>query len=126
MLNADSIDKLIAFHKSNSMMLSFIKKALDSFEEYHKAVFDEQLFPVIFGNGAMDADEYREQAMALDRKRTIRHNTVITNVGILNRMAQNAGLPPVYDGIVSEERPYRREVANAVFAYMEEIINKRT
>ena len=126
MLNADSIDKLIAFHKSNSMMLSFIKKALDSFEEYHKAVFDEQLFPVIFGNGAMDADEYREQAMALDRKRTIRHNTVITNVGILNRMAQNAGLPPVYDGIVSEERPYRREVANAVFAYMEGIINKRT
>ena len=126
MLNADSIVKLIAFHKSNSMMLSFIKKALDSFEEYYEAVFDEQLFPVIFGNGAMDADEYREQAMALDRKRTIRHNTVITNVGILNRMAQNAGLPPVYDGIVSEERPYRREVANAVIAYMEGIINMRT
>lgn len=41
-------------------------------------------------------------------------------------MADKAGLDPVYDGVVSKERPYRREVANAVFEYIESIINSRS
>ncbi len=126
MLNKESISKLLVVYKNNPDIVKFIKSAIDSFEDYHKAVFDEQMFPIIYGNGAMDAEAFREQAMALDRKRTIRHNSMIANVGILNRMAKNANLPPIYNGVVSEERPYRREVANAVFAYIEEIINNRT
>lgn len=125
MLNTETIKLLLTAYSNEPDILKFIKSALDSFEDYHKAVFDEQLFPIIYG-GAADAEAFREQAMSLDRKRTICHNSVIANVGILNRMAKNADLPPVYDGVVSEERPYRREVANAVFAYIEEIINNRT
>lgn len=125
MLNTETIKLLLTAYRNEPDILKFIKSALDSFEDYHKAVFDEQLFPIIYG-GAADAEAFREQAMSLDRKRTICHNSVIANVGILNRMAKNADLPPVYDGVVSEERPYRREVANAVFAYIEEIINNRT
>lgn len=125
-LNTDSLSKLFLVHRENQDVLKFLKNSIDSFEEYHRAVFDEQLFPVIFRNGAMDADEYRDQCMALDRKRTVHHNSVIANVSILNRMAQNAGLPPIYDGVVSEEHPYRREVADAVFAFIEGIINNRT
>ena len=63
---------------------------------------------------------------AVDRTRTLYHNSVISNVSILNRMADKAGLDPVYDGVVSKERPYRREVANAVFEYIESIINSRS
>lgn len=125
MLNTETIKLLLTAYRNEPDILKFIKSALDSFEDYHRAVFDEQMFPIIYG-GAADAEAFREQAMSLDRKRTICHNSVIANVGILNRMAKNADLPPVYDGVVSEERPYRREVANAVFAYIEEIINNRT
>ncbi len=126
MLNTETIKLLLTAHRNEPDILKFIKSALDSFEDYHRAVFDEQMFPIIYGGGATDAEAFREQAMSLDRKRTICHNSVIANVGILNRMAKNADLPLVYDGVVSEERPYRREVANAVFAYIEEIINNRT
>ena len=40
-------------------------------------------------------------------------------------VAEKNELVPVYDGVVSEERPYRREVANAVFEYVEYLIKKR-
>jgi len=62
---------------------------------------------------------------SLDKKRTMLHNRVLIAVNVLNRMASKENLKPVYDGIVSEERPYRREVANAVLEYVEKIIKER-
>lgn len=97
----------------------------DSFEQYHKAVFDDQMFQIIYGGGTLEGNEYREGRTSVDRTRTIHHNSVITHVNVLNEMAINAGFEPVYDGIVSEERPYRRQVANAVFEYIESVINNR-
>lgn len=73
----------------------------------------------------MDADTYREEIPALDKTRTVHHNALLTQVNILNRLAKLAGLPPFYDGVVSEERPYRREVANAVLAFVEQVILNR-
>ena len=34
------------------------------------------------------------------------------NVNVLNRLAEKNTLPPFYDGKVSQDRPYRREVAD--------------
>ena len=34
-------------------------------------------------------------------------------------------IPPDYDGTVSYEQPYRRQVADAVLNYVQEIILKR-
>ena len=123
-INKESIKKLIEINKNDVDTLDFIKSFFDSFIEYHHAVYEDQIFPIIFG-GAIDGEDYRDRRSSLDRTRTICHNSVISNVGILNRMAKNAGLMPIYDGIVSEEKPYRREVANAVFEYIESIINNR-
>ena len=125
MLNIDSISKLILINKDDTEVLNFINSCIASFENYHKAVFDEQMFLKIYGAGALDADEYRERRSAVDKKRTMYHNSVISNVNILNRLASKSNVDPVYDGIVSEEKPYRREVANAVFEYIEYIINNR-
>ena len=126
MLNREVLDKLIAYYKDDLETLDFIRMCLDSFEEYHRAVFDDQMFRIVYGVGTLDADEYKERRSAVDRTRTTHHNSVIMNVGVLNRMAAEIGLDPLYDGVVSEERPYRREVANAVFAYVETVINERT
>lgn len=124
MLNRESIEKLLLLYRDDPVTLKFLGEIFDSFEEYHRAVFNEQLGRLLYA--AEDADAYRDRIVSLDRARTVHHNSVIANVGILNRLAEKNGLPPVYDGVVSEERPYRREVANAVFAYLEEIINNRT
>jgi hypothetical protein len=37
---------------------------------------------------------------------------------MLNRMAAMAGLPSVYEGTISEDQPYRRQVADAVLEYV--------
>ena len=124
MLNRESIEKLLLLYRDDPVTMKFLGDIFDSFEEYHQAVFREQFGRLLYA--AEDADAYRDRIVSLDRARTVHHNSVIANVGILNRLAEKNGLPPVYDGVVSEERPYRREVANAVFAYLEEIINNRT
>ncbi len=124
MLNRESIEKLLLLYRDDPVTLKFLGEIFDSFEEYHQAVFKEQLGRLLYA--AEDADAYRDRIVSLDRARTVHHNSVIANVGILNRLAEKNGLPPVYDGVVSEERPHRREVANAVFAWIEEIINNRT
>lgn len=126
MLNTEALHRLIAAYKNDPETLDFIKSCFDSFEQYHRAVLEEQLFPVIYGGASTDGEEYRQRRTALDRSRTLLHNSVITNVSILNRMAAQAGTPPVYDGVVSEERPYRRQVADAVFATLEHVINNRS
>ena len=124
MLNAKSIEAIIAMYKNDKGKLDFVKSLLDSFEAYHKAVFDDQIFLVIYGGGALEADDYRDKRTEVDKTRSTYHDSLITNVGILNRLAEKAGVPPVYDGLVSQQRPYRRMIANAVFEYVEYIINK--
>ena len=126
MLNKETIGKLIEMNHNDRDSLDFIRSCVQSFEDYHKAVFDDQMFQIVYGGGALDGDEYREGRSSVDKTRTIHHNSVISNVNILNRMANKAGLEPVYEGVVSEERPYRREVADAVFEYIESIINNRS
>ncbi|MBQ6606917.1 MAG: DUF3232 domain-containing protein [Firmicutes bacterium] len=126
MLNKDTITKLIELNKDDRKTLEFIKSRIDSFEQYHRAVFDDQMFQLFYVGSAIEGDEYREGRTAVDKTRTIYHNSVITSVSILNRLADKAGLDPIYDGVVSEEQPYRRQIANAVFEYIESIINNRT
>lgn len=57
--------------------------------------------------------------------RAARHNSVISHVSALNRMVTTVGLEPIYDGTVSEERPYRRQVANGVLGYIEQMVHDR-
>lgn len=116
---------LICKSAGDRELQGFLEECILSFEAYHDAVFREQLFRRIYG-GATDPDYYRDELTERDRNRTVHHNAVIANVAILNRLAEQAGLDPVYDGVISEERPYRRQIANAVFAWMETVINERT
>jgi site-specific DNA-cytosine methylase len=67
---------------------------------------------------SITGEEYKDNVSKLDKMRTVNHNSVIANVNLLNRLAEKNGLQPVYDGIVSEERPYRREIANDVLDYV--------
>ena len=125
MLNKDTIDKLIAIYKEDKKMLSIIERSLMSFEEYHQSIYKMELWMKVYSNSS-SGDEYKDNVSRLDKSRTTQHNAVLGNVNLLNRLAEKNGLPLVYDGIVSHDRPYRREVADAVLNYAEEIIINRT
>ena len=63
--------------------------------------------------------------MQLDNTRTACHNVVLDSINILNRLAEQHGIPSIYDGNVVREQPYRREVADAVLGYVEKTIQER-
>ena len=124
-INNETITKLIATYQEDKDMLDILYSSLKSFEEYHSVIFDMETWMKVFSYKSVDKEEYQSKVTDMDRRRTMCHNSVLSSVNILNRIAVKENLPLVYDGVVSEERPYRREVANAVLEYVENIIKNR-
>ncbi len=124
-INHETITKLITTCQEDKNMLDILYSSLKSFEEYHSVIFDMETWMKVFSYKSVDKEEYQSKVTDMDRRRTICHNSVLSSVNILNRLAAKENLPLVYDGVVSEERPYRREVANAVLEYVENIVKNR-
>ena len=125
-INQAALSKLIQNAKEDPEVLDYIFSAIESFEEYHNSVMADQIFPMVYSGGGMDGEQYRTKRAELDKRRTTAHNALLANVNLLNRMAAAFGAEPIYDGVVSEDRPYRRMVADAVFAYLSGIIDNRS
>ncbi len=124
-VNAETIQKLFVAFRDDQLILETIESALMDFESYHRAIYELEVKRRLYSGGAMEGETYREMITRLDKTRTIKHNTLLTQVNILNRIAAEVNLPPFYDGTVSEERPYRRNVADAVLDYVQRIIVER-
>jgi len=124
--SAENLQALVASYKGDSEVLDLIFACLQSFENYHNAVYELEIKKMVKTHKATELADYQEMIQSADQNRTIYHNSVLAKVNILNRLAAQANLPLVYDGKVSEEKPYRRQVADAVFTYMESIIRKRS
>lgn len=125
-INRDILNQMIMHYREDADDLDMIVKAIDNFEDYHRAIYYMETIRRLFSCKAIDPDTYRIETMERDRCRTVNHNAVLAQVNLMNRLASEAGLPPFYEGIVSEERPYRREVANAVLDFVRDVILNRT
>jgi len=120
LINAAALESLIAGAAWDDDVLGLIESAIAAFETYHGKVIAHEFAQLIHTGG-----DYAKVAAA-DHDRTIAHNSMLSKVGQLNRLAAAQGLPPIYAGIVSQDQPYRREVATAVFAYLQTIIEHRS
>lgn len=123
-MNRQVLDSLIEKCRNDSELSEALEDALRSFEDYHAAIYSMETKKKIL-SGTVDPKVYRDEITLMDQKRTACHNAVLANVNMLNRMAEMNGLSPVYDGVVSPEQPYRRQVADAVLAFVREIIVER-
>ena len=124
-INAETILKLSLLYAEDTDFLDILYSSLKSFEEYHSVIYDMELWMKIYSYKSVDKEEYQSKVTEMDRRRTMCHNSALSSVNILNRLATKENLPLVYDGIISEERPYRREVANAILEYVENVIKMR-
>lgn len=124
MLCENTINKLIEIYKGDDKFLKIIERSILTFEDYHNAIYKMELWMKIYSN-SITGQEYKDNVSKPDKMRTVNHNSVLANVNLLNRLAEKNSVPPVYDGIVSKKRPYRREVANAALEYVENIIKNR-
>lgn len=125
MLNEDTIKRLIEFYKDDETFLGVIERCLESFEEYHNQIFKLELWMKMHSDSCINREKFKNKVGELDKARTIYHNALLGNINVLNRLAEKNNLALVYDGIVSHDRPYRREVANAVLEYVENVIKNR-
>ena len=106
-INTDTLNRLIALHRDDAEMTEIITEALDAFEKYHQSIYALEIRRKLYAQGAMGPDTYRVMVQDLDSVRTRNHNTVLSHVRMLNRLAGQAGLAPFYPGEVSEEVPVR-------------------
>ena len=123
--NHDTISKIVERYEKDEDVLELMGQILESFQSYHAAIYKLELQMKLYSHGRMDGDAYRNSIAEMDATRTINHNAVIANVRVLNRIADQYDLPPFYEGVISEERPYRRELANAVLEYVETVARNR-
>jgi len=124
-INAGALESLINALQDDPLMLGAVYDAVVIFEEYHSAVIAEQALKLVYEHGVA-TPEYRERYTDADATRTRVHNAVIARVALLNREAEKRGIAPIYKGEVSTEYPARRELADAVMAYLETIVENRS
>ena len=124
-INTDTILKLSSLYAEDTEFLDILYGSLKSFEEYHSAIYDMESWMKIYSYKSVDKEEYQSKVTEMDRRRTMCHNSVLSSVNILNRLATKENLPLVYEGTVSNERPYRIDVANAVLEYVDNVIINR-
>ena len=86
-------------------LLGMISDCLRSFEEYHRTIFEMEIWLKLYDYNNLHREDYQDKLATLDKSRTIRHATVLDPVNILYRMAVNHSILSIYDGEVSKEHP---------------------
>ena len=124
-INTDTLNQLIVRYRDDAEMLKLITDALENFEKYHQAIYRLEVQRRLYAQGAMSAETYRELIPDLDSVRTRNHNALLSDVKLLNRLAEQDGLLPFCEGTVSEEHPFRTWVADAVLAFVRQVIEDR-
>lgn len=122
----ENLERLFKAIHDDSELLEFVLGSIKSFGHYHQAIMDMETWLKLYDYSNLSREEYQDKRTQLDKYRTTCHNAVLSSINILNRLAAKYSIPSIYDGTVSEEQPYRREVADAVIQYMEDVIKKRT
>lgn len=123
--SAENLQALVKASKEDKELLRYISDCLKSFEDYHRAIYTMESWAQIYDYGVLERLEYQDTLTGLDKSRTCCHNAMLDKINILNRMAAKAGIDPIYGGTVSQEMPYRRQVADAVLEYVESVVSGR-
>lgn len=124
-MNEQSMSALINACRNDPELIDLLSEILKHFEDYHRAIIALESYAALHDYANTDRDQYREQFEGMDAARTRLHNVVLDDMRLLNKLADSFGLSPVYDGVISADRPYRRQVANAALAYLEHMITER-
>ena len=100
--------------------IDLVKQLMDAAIGYVKAVYDMET-ELPFLSLHLKGEEYKELYSALDRERSNKHEAAIARVKMINRLAEQVGQEPLFDGDPSE----RLQVAAFCIAVVDEIFQKR-
>lgn len=104
----------------DSECLDMMEELIESASDYMRRVNVLEI-GVMVGKYNRDGDEYRQYIEKLDKQRNKAHNSLISNVKIINRLCRNHSLPLVYEG--NEEA--KVEVAEFAQKVVDELFSTR-
>lgn len=121
-INEVSIQELFNLIKEDPDGTSFVRESLQTFSTYSAAIFRMEMYKLTQGVDPSEASELSR----LDESRSRAHDAVIAGVENLNYVCDKNKIPPIYNGTVARERPYRVEIADAVLLYVQKVMENRT
>lgn len=124
-LNGKTMRALVLIAKEDAVLLDMMIDVCRDFMKYHNAIIELEAYAGLHDYGNTDRDKYRTEYEELDATRSRCHEAVLQDVQVLNRLAAANGLEPVYDGVLSREQPYRRQIADAVIGFLKDIVMDR-
>lgn len=124
-INGAAILSLSTHTQEDPLLRRQLQRTLQSFVEYHNAIYAMETWLLLKPSSYMDGAEYRFLYEEMDKRRTATHDAAIDNVIVLNRMALAAEHTLIYPEPVSRERPFRRYLADAVLDYVQDIVAHR-
>ena len=80
-VNNETLNGLIRHFKDDRDDLEMIVRAVETFEDYHRAIYRLELTRRLFSCNAIDSDAYRSETVARDRTRTCRRGTGLCGNG---------------------------------------------
>ena len=91
------LSDLVSAYNNDKDILDLICSSVRACQKYITVVCELEL-ALLTAKHVMDADEYREAVSDLDKKRSLAHNNLISEVGILCRLGVKAGQKPIFEG----------------------------
>lgn len=124
-LNQKTLDKIFATNDEDYVDIA--TESINSFNKYTQIVvnFEDDIAEL----KKESPDSYRTRMMDLDKKRKIAHDTCLSSVDILNRIAKNENIRPFCDlgaNINSAKDVNRSDIADAIFTWSYENLNNVT
>ncbi|MEG1827553.1 MAG: hypothetical protein RR218_09870 [Gordonibacter sp.] len=98
------------------------KKYIDSVFEYAHCVmsYGVKIESARALGDSSDPSIMQSEIEAIDATRTCKHDKAISSLAVLNRMADRAGISPIYRGDIGCDS--RKEVARAIFRLCEALL----
>jgi len=124
-ISVENLSRLFTDASVDADAVGIISDCMKSFVNYHEAIYELEIWLKLHNPKNTSTEEYQNKQSELAYSRTVCHNAALASINILNRMASRYGIGAVYTGTVSEERPYRTEVANAILDYIGDVMLKR-
>lgn len=120
MFKKENFLALVEAYSDDDMVLDMIASNMNNLGNYVDSVYSmEYRIPIL--RARLDAVDFQDAVMDLDRGRRNAHEAAISSVKILNRVAGKAGLPPLYDGDVEN----RYQVADFCMEVVKELFDDR-
>lgn len=119
-INTESINKILENQEYVSSAERFIKNIFN----YASFIMREENLITIASTQAIDTQDYQDRITQIDNSRKIKHDSAISGLSSLNRIAKMMDIEEVYKGEIDYDPTTRGDIANCIIQWAKENLDK--